>query len=533
MYKKSDAISNIFPKKKDVASGMHVPSGENMWAYPVDDDMIDNEAEEKDIMLKSAVGLTSIPGEQQKDYQFEQPMHIKDPINIGIIDVDTVVDMPPINYCGDKEMRKEKLEDIFLELKNEEINKTAQAFPAVSLISQFGTKSPKVSKPWKQYTDDRFFEQQKEWESGTLKSINNFLSIANKEYVKNLAYSGATILVGVPAFTTSTKLALISSIYKNVSNFDFIYSNVEWAKTKLQGINTWVKSKSNLLPQSIINAWNKTSYDISQFLQLKETETKFDNAPEPQVYKPTITAPRQAPIYSKEQDWNKYIGEDRAKANLYRTWQEQTPAGYDKSYNSFTAWYNNKKQQLGRDFNPEEAVRFIEAENMINRNPSVSGTGTVGEASKPGVGTTSTIESYVTTESVVNSLKRLINGMPLMSADAGGTPAKIDSSKASRMTKRYLRQLRNISPTPSDVASVVNYAATDIVNRILSNPAYAEELNTIQDPIRKQQYFDGCVWQELRNLNAERGSFTGGKDRPDKAADRRKERMKRRLRRRI
>jgi hypothetical protein len=498
---------------------MHVPSGENMWAYPADDDMIDDELEEKDIILKSAVGLTSIPGEQQKDYQFEQPMHIKDPNNIGIIDVDTVVDLPPINYCGDKEMRKDKLEDIFLDLKNEEINKTAQ------------------SKPWKEYTSDRFFELQRVWETTTLKSIENFLSKITDEisrYRFIISQREITFTGSRPEIMTLANVRkLMTELYNDVSNFDFIYSNIALAKTKFQEIDTSIKSKSKLLPQSIINAWQKTGYDISQFLQLKETETKFDNTPEPQVYKPTITAPRQAPTYSKDQVWNKYIGEDQAKVNLYRIWQEQTPAGYDKSYNSFVVWYNNKKQQLGRHFGPEEAVRFIEAENMINRNPSVSGTGTVGEASKPGIGTTSTIESYVTTESVVNSLKRLINGMPLMSADAGGTPTKIDSSKASRMTKRYLRQLRDVSPTPSDVASVVNYAATDIVNRILSNPAYAEELNKIQDPIRKQQYFDGYVWQELRNLNAERGSFKGGKDRPDEAADRRKERMKRRLRRKI
>ena len=124
MYKKSDDISNILPRKKDVSSGMHVPSGENMWAYPADDDMIDDEAEEKDIMLKSAVGLTSIPGEQQRDYQFEQPMHIKDPNNIGIIDVDTVVDMPPINYCGDKKMRKDKIEDILKLLSDDKVKKS-------------------------------------------------------------------------------------------------------------------------------------------------------------------------------------------------------------------------------------------------------------------------------------------------------------------------------------------------------------------------------------------------------------------------
>lgn len=156
-------------KKSEAISGMHMPSGENMWASPTvgnaddkaegcktpeskfhitikpneiggivelpfDTNLSEDEAKEmedkihdalEDVLAplfdKEAMGLTSVPGEQQKDYQFEQDHHIKSPGNEGVIDVESVVDLPPMNNSDDSKSEntmEELLEDLMEKLES-------------------------------------------------------------------------------------------------------------------------------------------------------------------------------------------------------------------------------------------------------------------------------------------------------------------------------------------------------------------------------------------------------------------------------
>jgi hypothetical protein len=235
----------------------------------------------------------------------------------------------------------------------------------------------------------------------------------------------------------------------------------------------------------------------------------------------TITYPG-----SNQDDWENYASTSPQHEQVKYFWElaSNKMPDYDKSYISFVKWYN-KTRPPGKQMFPIEVLRILDG--ILKSN---AGGDAIVDSSPREQDTIP--QNYVSVDNVVTSLKRLINGMPLLRDDGTGTPTRIDSSKASRMTKRYLRQIKDISPDPQNVNSVVQYAATDIVNRILSNPSYINKINELKaDQDKLRQYFDFYVWQELRNLYAERGSLRGGKDRSDARENARRERMSRQLQR--
>lgn len=61
----------------DVASGMHTPSGENMWSYPAKDSFSED-------MEKAATGLLDVPKEIPGDSTFEQAPHMLEETDQGV-----------------------------------------------------------------------------------------------------------------------------------------------------------------------------------------------------------------------------------------------------------------------------------------------------------------------------------------------------------------------------------------------------------------------------------------------------------------
>jgi hypothetical protein len=499
MYKKSDAMSNIFPRKKDVASGMHVPSGENMWAYPADDDILDDE---QDKILKSAVGLTSFPGEQQKDYQFEQPMHIKDPNNIGIIDVDTVVDLPPINYCGDNKMRKDRLDNIVKLLINNNVKKV--------------TASVEISR--EQYEAD--LEQL----SGIAKDVSRngdafLLAPSLKAYhsAEQVAYIKEKIL---------QRFFIIVRMFNNLDNKKIIAISQVMGKLLADMEVSWLKAPKIDSLKNLIASIRQADLLLRKYNGASLGSDTATLAPTRSPGRPILPAGTITYPGSNQDDWENYASTSPQHEQVKYFWElaSNKMPDYDKSYISFVKWYN-KTRPPGKQMFPIEVLRILD--DILKSN---AGGDAIVDSSPRAQDTIP--QNYVSVDNVVTSLKRLINGMPLLRDDGTGTPTRIDSSKASRMTKRYLRQIKDISPDPQNVNSVVQYAATDIVNRILSNPSYINKINELKaDQDKLRQYFDFYVWQELRNLYAERGSLRGGKDRSDARENARRERMSRQLQR--
>ncbi len=84
----------------EVSSGMHSPSGENMWAYPASDSFSED-------LKKSALGLLDIPKEIPGDSSLEQAPHIQEPTDRGVGTFDKVD--PTANSADDSENEMDKL----------------------------------------------------------------------------------------------------------------------------------------------------------------------------------------------------------------------------------------------------------------------------------------------------------------------------------------------------------------------------------------------------------------------------------------
>lgn len=554
-------------KLADVASGAHIPSGENMWASPADDnssekkisfknelgndveisieDVTDsgidskgrevdfdavkitmvgpnstseniitlieaenlrsllNSALEEALLVKEALGLTSIPGEQQNDYQFEQPFHVKDPDNVGVVDVDTPLDLPPINYAEDSEMEnkmKDLLEDLIEELESRGYSSKAEmikiAYPGqTGQVPGYGSPYGK-NKPY---------------------------------YPKNPPKAPIGYFDDLKYQTSDPNVDEFGEPYRSFTSINEMVK--EGLLTREQAGWLIFQSKNqSFSPQDLQRILGLDIEYANQLSRLLLEQSKKE------VQRPS----QQAATSRALSGWDAYAASGRGQRALADAWQASPPQGFDASFNSFKAWYAQKFKELGRHFGPEEALVMIKPPQTPKVNQDVSKIPSQPQAEDLVGAKTRSLDSAQqsapdsnkpaiapTRENIAAALIRLMRGMPLTAPGIDGNI--LESGKISRMTKRYLRGIgadRTIR-TMDDQNKVINLASTAITQVDLGGKSFEEAVNERLaglDANEARKAFDGLVWQYLQRAWAAYGSLRGRE-----VSDRREQRRLRRL----
>lgn len=534
-------------KPTEAISGMYMPSGENMWASPADDKSEDKVSFENELgnqisisieelkdsgknsegekidfdaikitmkgpdsvmentvteveaqklhdvlmkfLKKEAIGLTSIPGEIQNDYNSEQSPHIKDPHNVGIIDVESPVSLHPINKAEDSHPEN-KMEELLQELIEhleskgyaDKVNLIKKAYPGQTgqvpgYGAPFGSRPVSVKTPAKipakpLVTEDRL-QTSDPYKDEFGEGYQSFSSIAD--------------MVEAGLLTKSQADWLIS------------------------------QSRNQSFPPQFLQ--KELGLDIEYAKQLSDLLSE------------EASRPQQAARSRDVSGWDRYsqVGGPDAAA-LARAWQAGPPQGYDTSFDAFKTWYSDKYQELGRHFSPREALSMIQ----VAEKPAVQEKATAPEElakEGPAVpGETEVTEELSVTptrENIMGSLERLMRGMPMRTP--GAEENVLESGRVSRMTKRYLRGIgsdRTIR-TQEDQEKVIGLATSAISQVTLDGKTFEEtvreELSGLEGN-EARKVFDGLVWQYLRRAWAAYGSLAG-----KEVSDRREERRMRRL----
>lgn len=301
-------------KETDAISGMHMPSGENLWASPADDE--EDEEEEED-MKKEALGLTSVPGEQQKDYQLEQPFHIKDPDNVGVIDVESVIDVPPMNNAKDSEPEKkmeELLEDLIKQLESRgyadkaELVKSAYPGQAGGVPHPQWKSRPKLSPPSKP---------------------------AKSEPEPNYG-------------TSDPSKDEFGADYESFASIEDMISSGLLTKQQAD----WLRRQSLTQSFSPEVLRKELGMDIAYAKQL--SDLLIEEAQSAQRAHSQQAAKSRSPS-----GWDSYASAGEGQKALSNAWQANPPEGYTSDFSSFQQWYLKKYQEIGRHFGPDEALSMI------------------------------------------------------------------------------------------------------------------------------------------------------------------------------
>lgn len=246
-----------------------------------------------------------------------------------------------------------------------------------------------------------------------------------------------------------------------------------------------------------------------------------------------------------EMNWANYSNVSPAHKKLAQRWVSSPPVGYSKDFQSFVKWYNLTKAWVGKDFSPQEAIGYLDngvephhnqhqeqiadtpqdimpqAEQQVGQQPQATEQASNAPAQK--------VALEPTDANVVESLKRLLKGMPLSTADNPGNV--YDSRKVRRMTNRYIRGISGarIFAKKEDVANSI-YAVAQMITQAtkLGSESFAQTVyRKLQgkDAQMAQRIFDGIVWTYLQ---AAWSAKSGEKTFSDGKADRRMQRQQRR-----
>ena len=501
-------------KNAEAISGMHVPSGENLWAYPsADDSELNSEKEndsEEDDMDKKAMGLTSIPGEQSQDFQFEQPFHIKDSDNVGVIDVDTVVDLPPGNNAEDSKSENtmnELLTDLIDELDKRGYKKHA------------GVISGSIVK-------------RADYEGAGAAIGAGAGLVAGLIPIVNIVPAPIRMLVG-----GATGAALAHYLTQNPDK----KSDLERQKKIVDALADHLRSlglkddqiqrvADEKLPPGDIPGevggstfnWSEMTKKGTEYLAAVRLYNKMlKEASEASSSQKARVAPVRRETRPTMSGWGNYISNGPIYKAFADKWQTMTPEGFTPDFSSFVSWYNKKKNELGREFGPEEASDIIASapEDDENISPLRTEQSPVGsdEANKDeAIGEALPIEP--TTDNVRQSIQRLLRGVPMSTSNGDRV---FESGRVRRMTRRILRSIsgdRTIG-NPADQESAIEMAANAVMmgtldGKSLSDMVSAELKGKSAEEARP--YFDGIVWQILQRVSGREGMERRTKRRLDR-----------------
>lgn len=551
-------------KETDAISGMHMPAGESMWASPAldkipgglademsisdfdpkaiekgmkvelehtdDEDLakeiaMDHLKEEPkyydklEVMEKKALGLTSMPGEQQQDYQFEQPFHIKDPDNVGVIDVETVVDIPPINNAEDSSLEKKMkdlLEDLIHQLESRGYNKYS------SLIK----KSQQTSVQYSSETYKRV---------STAKSVlSNLIESAGvgsdwERFISSMI-TPAGISNGTVTFSWLRAWVAVAALWRDMSNSGLYFDQYKGGAKVSPAQSEWAAVGK------AINGWGANTGPAQAFAKMMQMDKEYgqgriaDTMGSLEEYMQTIGTGNLGPIsedfssgYSirlqKEQpkvpsqqarqapqsSKYRFVSEDDAQRSGVR--QVQTAIGVNPD-----GWWGPRTDAAWKAKYGEIPGSLKEAISIISGQAEAPSEATVGltdakkPAEQPAQPGAASIEP--SRENIMAGIKRLMRGMPMRAP--GIDQNVLDSGRVRRMTKRYLRGIgsdRTIR-TQEDQDRVIGLAATAIGRVDIGGKSFAQAVKeglAGKTGDQARQIFDGLVWQFLQRAWAAAG----------------------------
>lgn len=288
-------------KDNDAISGMHMPSGQNMWSNPASDKM-----------KKDALGLLDIPKEIPRDNAANQAPHVVEntDAHLGVIDR-----ISPDMYSND-------VEDLLEDEMSKEIN---------DLIEELDKKG--YSALHAKYA--KFLKAAQDID--TLKA----------EYVKLVGAYLDKIKNAKPALLDRARQD-VKQILKYYGPDSF--SGYQLEKELKEYILDYVYPKHlagsyNVHFKSIVDKIVKISSQISELNKNKES-VESDKSP--------------------SNGWAAFTEQGPAFKKFQSDWLYNTPDGYSKDFGSFVKWYKDTKQNIGRDFGPEEASTLISKDIVKN-----------------------------------------------------------------------------------------------------------------------------------------------------------------------
>jgi hypothetical protein len=334
-------------KETDAISGMHMPAGESMWASPADD-----EEEEDEDMKKEALGLTSVPGEQQRDYQLEQPFHIKDPDNVGVIDVETPVDLPPMNNAKDSSPEKkmeELLEDLIQQLESRGYAEKAQMLKTSQLQQDPKAVWAAAAEAEKQAWAPIIAEVKDEASDHNVPHFTTDVEAVRSEWLA--AVNGPNPATDEKTMVRPYVSKLRSVITQAMKDMGRADSRHGFQDGEMKSWESEGGQKSHLWDNNIRLYEQKAVALVQAARQLQMSGMPSIDKPE--------AKPQQAAKSRGASGWDSYAASGADQKALADAWQAKPPEGYDPEFSSFQQWYLKKHQELGRHFGPKEALEMI------------------------------------------------------------------------------------------------------------------------------------------------------------------------------
>lgn len=491
-------------KETEAISGMHMPSGENLWASPADDE----EVEEEDDIKKEALGLTGIPGEQSKDYQLEQPFHIKDPDNVGVIDVDTVVDLHPTNKAEDSEA--ENTMDKLLSELVDELDKRGYKEQAI-LVKESQSTAGTLAAGGAGSALGLL--------AGIIPGINMIPAPLRMALGGTAGMALYRYLSGNPEEKDrATQLAdqimelaqkLVSYGANDQDIEDLIDHKVKPGDLPVRMGDRldsgWFGSRNQavLEVQKIAADFVRVSDQFRALTEKGESATQVARTAPKRTESPALSG------------WAKYVAHGPIYKQFADAWQSSPPEGFTADYGSFGRWYNKTKDELGRHFGPEEALKMIQKapeevfEPEATPEPeSMEGVTTEQPATEaPADQVAGESPIAPNSDNVKGSVERLLRGASMDTMDGERV---FESGRIRRMTRRLLRSIsgdRTIGNAADQEKAIV--AATEAVLMGSMDGRSFEEAITAETAGMSAQearpVFDGIVFQFLQRVSGREG----------------------------